>query len=591
MMKKRLTAVLLAGTMVFGAFAGCGKTDPGTGSGGSSSQASSQTSSQAASGSSTAEESSAGAPSGNDLAFKKFDEPVEVHIGMSVSPTDTTLPAGDTPEDNQYTRYLLENYNIKIVVDWTAAEGNDYNQKVSLAIASNSLPDGLVANDQTYLRKAVKSGQLKDISALFDQYASSQVKEITETTGTRAIDSVSFDGGMYALPNISVDADGVHVMFIRQDWLDDLNLEVPTTVSEIEEVAKAFQQAKPAGDKTIPIAGPNKSSYLYATFLTSSNNSYGFDPIFQAYDAYPGYWLDNGDGTVSYGTLSENTKKAMTTIQSWYQQGLIDPEMGTRDTTSEIVNANQVGIYFGPWWSLGYGNLDAFKNDPTTNWQAYPVYSDDGKWNVHMKSVGTTSCMINKNASDDVTAAMIIMYNALVRDEGIFDTSVAIGWYPLRVVASPADECEHEYKELTKILDGETTPADYDDDLSPYKLMRDDANKLLDAVKDYEKGAQLGVDNLSYSENNPGTFQRFYALLIGDRPYATIEPDKKVFSVTYSMTDTMERKWSNLKKMEDEMALKLATGQSDVNEFEAFVANWKSQGGDDITKEVESLLG
>ena len=31
-----------------------------------------------------------------DLAFQKFDDVVEVHIGMSVSPTDTTLEEGDT---------------------------------------------------------------------------------------------------------------------------------------------------------------------------------------------------------------------------------------------------------------------------------------------------------------------------------------------------------------------------------------------------------------------------------------------------------------------------------------------------------------
>lgn len=571
-MKKGFISALLAGAVTLASLAGCG--------GGNESSTAESVSGTSASSSAATDE----------LAFKKFDQPVEVHIGMSVSPTDTTLPASDSPDNNQYTRYLLKNYNIKIVVDWTAAEGNDYNQKVSLAIASNSLPDGLVANDQTYLRKAVKSGELKDITALFNKYASSQVKAIMDTTDGRAVDSVSFDGTMYALPNVSVDADGVHTMHIRQDWLDKYGLEVPKTVSDIEKTAKTFKEKKPAGDQTIPIAGPNKSSYLYSTFLTSSNDSYGFDPIFQAYDAYPGYWLDNGDGTVSYGTLSDNTKKSLQVIQNWYREGLIDSEMGTRDTTSEIVNANRVGIYFGPWWDLGYGNGDAFKNDPTINWQSYPVYSDDGKWNIHMKSVGTQSCMVSKNASDDATAAMIIMYNALVRDEGVFDTSVAIGWYPLRVVASPADECEHEYKELTKILKGEASPEDYNDPMAAYKLMYQDATKIKSIIKDYSPDKTLSVSNFKYTDNTFGDFQRFYSLMIGNRPYATITPDKKVFSVTYSMTGTMEQKWPNLKKLEDQMALKIAVGQSDISEFDKFVSNWKAQGGDDITAEVAQLL-
>ncbi len=45
-----------------------------------------------------------------------------------------------------------------------------------------------------------------------------------------------------------------------------------------------------------------------------------------------------------------------------------------------------------------------------------------------MKDVGTTYTMVNKNASDDVKKAIVIMNNVLVRDESTFDTSVAIGW-------------------------------------------------------------------------------------------------------------------------------------------------------------------
>ena len=586
-MKKTL-AILLALAMVFSVFAGC--TTGGDTS--SSSAASSKAESSAAVSSEGADDGSSAAEGGDndstDVAFKKFDEPVEVHIGMSVSPIDTTLPAGDSAEDNQYTRYLLENYNIKVVVDWTAAEGNDYNQKVSLAIASDTLPEGLVANEQSYLRKAAKSGMLKDITALFDEYASEQVKGIMESTDGRAIESVSFDGVMNALPNVTVDTDGVHVLNVRKDWLDEYGLEVPKTVDDVEEIGKVFAEKKPAGDQTIPLSGRDKSGKLYCTFIESSNNAYGYDPVFSAYDVYPGYWLDNGDGTVSYGSLDEGMKTALEKLSSWYAMGIIDPEIGTRDSAGEQVYANNVGMWFGPWWSLGYGNGDSFVNDPTANWQAYPIFTDDGEWNVHMKSVGTTSCMISANASDDVTAAIIIMYNALVRDEGIFDTSVAIGWYPLRTVAAAADEVEYEHIELEKVLAGETTAEDYNDPMSIYKLLYSDAQKIKDVIPGYEAGRELSVED--FSMENRGDFQRMYALMIGDRPYSTTEVDKKVYSVTYSMTETMEKKWSNLWTMETETMLKIVIGQSDISEFDAFVSNWKSQGGDDLIAEVTELL-
>lgn len=523
----------------------------------------------------------------NDPAFAKFSKPVDVHIGMSVSPTDTTLPEGDSAEDNQYTRYLRENFNINVIVDWTAAQGENYNQKVSLAIASATLPDGLIANDRTYMVKAAKSDLLYDITDLFQEVASAQVKDIINSTNGRAMENASYNGRMVSLPNITVDTDGIYVMMIRKDWLDQLNLPVPKTLSDIEKTARAFIENEMAGKNTIGIAGPDKNGRSYSTFLLSSNNVYGFDPIFQALDAYPGYWLDDGSGKITYGTLSENTKKGLELLARWYKEGIIDPEMGTRDASAEVINANQAGIFFGPWWSIGYGNGDSFKNDPNANWQAYPVYTDDGKWNVRMKTVGTLYTLISKNASEDVAKAIIIMNNVLVRDESIFDTSVSISWYPLRNVMAPADECEYEYKELWKILKGNAQPEDYNIPNTAYKLMYSDAKVVRDVVKlDDSSNEILNVGN--FNQTDFGKFQRFYSILIGNRPYATIKPDKKVYSATYNQTKTMERKWANLQKLEDETILKIILGQEPIDSFDEFVDKWKAQGGDEITAEVQA---
>ncbi len=519
-------------------------------------------------------------------AFMKFPEVVEVHIGMSVSPTDKTLPDGDSAGDNQYTRYLLENFNIKVVVDWTAAEGNDYNQKVSLAIGGNNLPDALIANDRTYMTKAAESGLLYDLTDLFPKMASPQVAEIVEMTDGMAVANASYDGKMVSLPNITTDADGVHNLLIRKDWLDEVGLDVPKTVADIENAARVFVEKKMGGDNTIGIMGPSKNTKPYATFLASSNNSYGFDPIFSAMDVYPGYWLEQDDGSVIYGTTEAGMKEALALLAGWYAEGLLDPEVGTRDDSGEPLFAGQSGIYFGPWWALGYGNADAFKNNPEANWQSYPVYTDDGDWNVHMKTVGTTYTLINKNVSEDVAKAILVMNNALVRDEATFDTSVAIGWYPLRNVMAAPNESEYEHAELMKILRGEADPEDYAG-ASLYKLMYSDAKIVKDVVLT-DGTEDLNVSD--FSQESFGDFQRMYSLLIGDRPFATETIDKKVYSATYNQTETMSQKWSNLQKLEEETVLKIIVGQSPVDEFDNFVSQWKAQGGDEITAEVADTL-
>jgi multiple sugar transport system substrate-binding protein/putative aldouronate transport system substrate-binding protein len=525
------------------------------------------------------------APLGDDVAFGKFKNPVNVHIAMMVDPTDKTLPAGDTAGNNEYTRYLKDKYNINVIVDWTAAQWDPYNQKVSLAIASGKLPDALIFNDRTYMTKAASAGLLYNISTLFRQYASKQVLDLMATTGGMGVANASYNDQMVSLPNTTTNADGVIQAFVRKDWLDKLKLAEPKTLADFENVAKAFVKAKLAGPATIGIVGPAKDTNLYCDFLNSSNLRGGFDPVFAAYDAYPGFWVDN-NGTVEYGTINPNTKKALGTLAKWYKEGLIDAEMGTRDNNMEPVNANQVGIFFGPWWEIGYGNLDSYKNDPKTNWKAYPVYTDDGKWFVHMKTTGTYYTGISKKASPDVVKALIIMNNALVRDEQTFDRSVAISWYPLRNVMAPADEMEYTYNALMKILKGQAKPEEFMAPGSVYKNLANDAKQVQSIVKPPFDNINIG----NYDQKKDvGEFQRLLATFVGDKPFAAIPIDKKVYSVTYSQTPTMLLKWANLWKLEQQATLGIILGKQPLDSFDKFVSDWKAQGGDDITKEVQAM--
>lgn len=289
-------------------------------------------------------------------------------------------------------------------------------------------------------------------------------------------------------------------------------------------------------------------------------------------------------------------KEALTTLHDWYEKGLINPEVGT---TTNGDNANNVkngtcGIFMGPWWSLGYGNPDSFRNDNNANWQAYPLYTNDGEWNIHMKDVGTTYTMVNKNASDDVKKAIVIMNNVLVRDESTFDTSVAIGWYPLRNTMAATDECEYEYDALMGILKGESSADDYQQGGSKfnglYKNLANDAATLSEVISsDYDGSRDLAVTDMDVNTNN-GQFNRFYALLIGDRPYATLEPDHKIYSELYYTIDGMDTYWTQISDLEDKSVLQFITGAKSLDEWDQFCTDWHVQGGDQILELVKDYL-
>ena len=127
-MKKKLTAFLLATLMLMGTVA-CSGNQEGNSSGGQASSGGSSQNQETAwkPVDSSQYEPDAAAGETDDRAFMKFENTVDVHIGRGVSATDTSLEEnGATVEDNYFTQYLKDTYNLPIsviVVDffhWTA---------------------------------------------------------------------------------------------------------------------------------------------------------------------------------------------------------------------------------------------------------------------------------------------------------------------------------------------------------------------------------------------------------------------------------------------------------------------------------------
>ncbi len=568
-MKKRWIAGLLAGAMVISSFTACGNTGSSTTEKTSSSQA----------------EAEANLPvdeNGNPSAFGKYEDPVTVEIVQSINPS-LPLPDGDSATDNYYTRYIKENMNIDIKVKWQASS-SDYSQKLNLAIASNDLPDILVVGDAEF-KKLIKSGLIEDLTPYYEQYASDTIKDNIDKTDGKAIANASVDGKMYGLPNVQAEADGYNLMWIRQDWLDELGLEAPETVEDLENVAKAFVDNNMGGENTIGILGPTVNSRLYNDFISSSNNMNNLDGIFQAYKSWPGFWIEDEDGNTVYGSTTEETKTALGELQKMYADGILDQELGVRKDADEAWKSGKAGILFSPWW-FGYNVKDCLANDPEAEWKAYAApLAEDGKWYAKLGGVGGSYCVVRKGYEHPEAA--ILLNNFLRRDEGKFaqDTTLDAGFYPGRVVIAPVDECAYTVEQLEKKMNGEEVDS-YDP--VNYKILDTDLASLDSCLNG--KYDDLSIENWNVDDTN---FGRLYSLLMGTGAQVQAEQDGKLvrtYSQIYSQTSTMEKKWANLKKKEDEVFLKIIIGEADLDSFDTFVEEWKAEGGDEITKEVQESV-
>lgn len=568
-MKKRLITALLASSMVVSLLAGCGS--DASGNAGNSTG----TSGAAASDNLPVDEN------GNPSPFGKYEEPVTVEIVQSINPS-IPLPDGDSATDNYYTRYIKENMNIDIKVKWQASS-SDYSQKLNLAIASNDLPDILVVGE-TEFQKLLKSDLIEDLTPYYETYASDIIKDNLDKTDGKALENASVDGRIYALPNVQAEADGYNLMWIRQDWLDELNLEAPTTVAELETVAKAFVDNKMGGENTIGILGPTINNRLYNEFLSSSNNMNNLDGVFQAYKSWPGYWIEGDDGQIVYGSTTQETREALEELQKMYADGILDQELGVRKDSDEAWKSGKAGILFSPWW-FGYNVKDCIANNPEAEWKAYAApLAEDGKWYAKLGGVGGSYCVVRKGYEHPEVAFLLNSF--LRRDEGKFaqDTTLDASYYPGRVVIAPIDECAYTVEQLQRKMNGEEVDA-YDP--INYKLLDTDLAVLDNCFKNGFD--DLSIDNWNQEDTN---FGRMYSLLMGTRAQVEIEEAGnlvRVYSTTYSQTDTMSKKWTNLKKKEDEVFLKIIIGDADISAFDTFVQEWKAEGGDEITAEVQAL--
>ena len=567
MKQKRIIALVSATALVATALAGCGKT---------SEENTQKTAVGEAEG--TAKE---------DLPFSKYAETVTVHLGGSMNP-NAKIPDGMSYEDNSYTRFLKDDLNIKVVYDWVASS-SDYDEKMNLCIGSGTIPEMMNVNATQY-RALLKYDMIQPLDQYFEDYASDKLKGFVKSGGEELKKCITNDKGeMMAIPAPSMMVGEMNEMWIRQDWLDKLGLEAPRTWDEMVKVAEAFVTQDPDGngeDDTIGILGPSNSDHMNAI----GGNQYGLDPLFSSFQSYPQYWLQGKDGTVEYGSIQPETRDALEKISELYTNKLIDPEMLVRSNSKEPLLAGKVGIFFGPWWS-GYTVADATLAG-AADWRAYfTPLSEDGNYYTHMAEPTTQYVVASKACKNPEAAFKIINY--LIKnqqkwvDEGIATTElVTSDFYPLFNTYDNADEIEVSYDVLTKYLAGETTMDDVD--FSTHNLLKSDMEAVKKQKKEPYDDFSLDKWNLD-SDIAKNNLPRLVSILVGDAPSVN-EKYVPVYNAYNGQTETMETKWANLKKMEEETFSKIVMGKADISEFDTFVKNWKSQGGDQILKEINDEL-
>lgn len=498
----------------------------------------------------------------------KYDPPIEVTAVRIVNDT-YKYKEGEDIDNNIWTRYYKDYLGITIRNEWVVSGGDTGEQKMNVTIASGQLPDIIPVNAKQ-LQQLLEADLIMDLTDIYDKYASPLTKEILMEDGGKSIQSAMFGGKLMALPNTGSAMDGAGMIWLRQDWLNRLNLPEPRTMDDLMAIAEAFTNRDPDGNNV-------KDTFVFD--MNKDSLGGGMGGFFNVFHAYPNAWIQDASGNLVHGSIQPEVKQALTALRDMYAAGMIDREFGVKDGSkaNEAIGAGKNGLIFGPMWKPLSPLVSSFENEGA-QWQSYPLVSIDDQPAKAQVGLGLGGYFAVRKDAKHPEAA-VKMLNLWLE---VYYGKLSETW------AAEADHAIEEFK--YGLVQASKARKNLDNHLATvYALRSGDTSQLnpeqqtnFELIKSYLDG-----------EEGPGSRWAYERIFGETGSFAVIKKyvDENLFmsdEFTGAPTPTLADIGSTLNTMQLEVFTKIVQGAAPVSDFDQFVSDWKKVGGDAITQEVNA---
>jgi len=550
---------------------------------GTNSNDASPSSSPPASSSTPSESATAPAPAMADGPLGKYDPPITVSVVRKFN-TELEFVKGQDWDNNPYTNGLRDELGIQLKNLWIV-DDQQYPNKLNVSMISGDMPDVFEVNLQQ-LQMLVEAGAIADLTEAYDKYASDLAKQSFGEGGGVVLEAVTFGGKLMAIPNGgTLGREDSHFIWIRKDWLANLNLEPPKNMDDVIKIAKAFANDDPDGNNKKDTFGLNLDETLF-------NGWAGLDGFFNGYHAYPfnpggknstgmNLMFLNKDGKLAYADIQPEVKTALGKLQELYKAGAINPEFSVMDglKSAELATAGKVGMTFGQFWNAGWPLSDLKAKDPKVDWGVFPLVSADDQ-------------QVLKTSNNIMPNRFWVASKKAKNPEAVVKF---LNFYLEKNYGETRNEDYHIIKQdgkdisifgLSPVLGGfsETNQNDYF--AVQEALKSSDPSKLNPTAKGYYDGI------LSYRDGNMNGWMN--EALFGSEDasaygiLSTYKKNNEFMTNAYlgAPTPTMQKNGPALKDLQVETFTKIIMGEEPLEAFDTFVENWGKQGGTQILNEV-----
>ena len=336
-MKKKVLSLMLAASMVFG-LAACGSSDTQPAAEPAAEPAATEETTAAEP--AAADTTEAAGPDERGMQDGKFVDTRHITVELYDRNVDGGTEAGNNAWTQWIQQQMLDRYNVE--VEFVTVSRWDEATDINNLLASQSAPDICYTYNYSAIQTYANMGGVIDLAPLLDQNKD-LVPSMFDWLGEDIIyqDLDPNAGTLWAIEGKRNEICRINT-FIRQDWLDKLGLETPTTKQEFEDCLVAFRDNADTllgadASKMVPFSISYDVGWRAATLIESF-----MDPAITDKEYYV-------NGYDSRAFTQNGTKEAIRLLNKWYNAGLVwkDFAVHTGDDTTEddMIKAGFVGAF------------------------------------------------------------------------------------------------------------------------------------------------------------------------------------------------------------------------------------------------------
>lgn len=325
--------------------------------------------------------------SGADTYPIKTDKTLTFYDQLSIHPHEKYADYTESPFHTGLCE--MTGVNVEFSFPTTGTDGGVYTN--TLMADPTNLPDIMGVTWMNDAAMYLEDEVIWDLTPYLEEYAPAYwhfLKENPAYDKTMKTD----DGKYYAFGFFREDGgwnDTYLGPVVRTDWLKECGLEVPKTISEFEDVIRAFKEKYNA-----------KFSFAWGRFATT-----GVSGAFGAYGAANEQWFIK-DGKVALAQAQPEWRTYMQWLNKLWEEDLLDTDIMSLDDTSikSKIHNDQVGISITSMGQLNNWNKEREADNKEPVWEGiqYPT-GDDGTLSMVFGGygIGANTYVVTKCADED----------------------------------------------------------------------------------------------------------------------------------------------------------------------------------------------